>query len=194
MVRVFTTLATLALLLGFLSTPANASHLSIYIYSPYTNSNWYFSQGNHNGRMNNEARDVAWPSTPSNITFNATSGATGVVTAVANNCNSTQTWDKYVTLSLYYGGDFYGQVSYVHITSPTVSVNDTISAGTSLGSPQTQSSDCWTAVHSHMERSSNGTWVSDYICGQGCATENQFPYSSAVVRMLHSNIQRPVGR
>src|SRR5713226_8928355 len=104
MIRFITPLATLALLLGALVTPASANHMSIYVYSPYTDSNWWFSQGDHPGRLQS-ARDVTWPSVPSSITFNATAGVTAEVATVALNCNTSQTWDKYVTLSLYNGTD-----------------------------------------------------------------------------------------
>lgn len=46
-------------------------------------------------------------------------------------------------------------------------------------------------THAHMERSTNGTWVSDYICGQGCQSQNQFAYSTWMIRMLHMTIERP---
>jgi hypothetical protein len=184
--------ATFALLVGALATPANASHMSIYIYSPYTNSNWYFTQGDHPGWMNGQAHDVGWPSTPSSIVFNATAGVTATVTTVSLNCYQAQTWDKYVGLSLSYGGQLYGNLNYVHITSPTVSVGQVISPGTSLGAAQSQSSPCWLGPHAHMEKSSNGTWGGgDFICGLNCPSGSQFAYSTWMIRMLHSNIERP---
>ena len=190
--RVVTVLAAFALLVGGLVTPASASHLSIYIYSPYTNSNWYFTQGNHQGWMNSQAHDVGWPSAPSNIVFNATAGVSATVSTVSLNCYAAQPWDKYVGLSLSYGGQLYGNVNYVHITNPTVTVGQVISPGTTLGSTQSQSSPCWAGTHAHMERSSNGTWGgSDYICGQGCSSGNQFAYSTWMIRMQHLNIERP---
>lgn len=187
MMRVIIGVAALALLCGVLVTPATAGHLSIHIYSPYTNSNWYYTQGEHDPKRLASARDVSWPSTPPSIVFNATSGVTGEVITVDNNCNQSQTWDKYVTIALWNGGEYYGEVSYVHITNPTVSLGQLISPGTSLGSPQTQSSNCWLGVHIHMERSSNGAWLSE----DTCFTPSQCAYTTPVIRMTHSTIQRP---
>lgn len=118
----------------------------MYIYSPYTNSNWTYTRLEHppDERRLATARDVGWPSTPPSIVFNASSGFIGEVRTVANNCNDTQTWDKYVVLDLWSAAltEYYGEVHYVHITNPTVSPGQQISPGTSLGSPQTQASDC----------------------------------------------------
>lgn len=195
MVRVFvTTLATLAIVLGVTATPARASHISMFIYSPYTGSDWIYTRGEHppDQRRLGTARDVGWPTTPSSIVFNATSGFVGEVMNVADNCNPSETWDKYVVLALWNSArtEYYGEVHYVHITSPSVSIGQVISPGTGLGSPQTQSSNCWTGVHIHLEHSSNGAWLNDGTCGPPpnytwCA------YSSPVIRMTHSNIQRP---
>jgi hypothetical protein len=192
MVRVITVgIASLALLLGMLATPATANHLSTYIYSPYTGANWYFTQGEHPSRLGS-AHDVSWDSWPSSIVFNASGGVTGEVTAVANNCNQTQTWDKYVTLALWVNAEYFGAVSYVHITNPAVSVGQLISPGTSLGSPQTSSSDCWGGRHVHMERSANGEWGGlDFICGFPCPVEQQFTYSTWVIRMWSRHIAGP---
>lgn len=193
MVRVIITgVATLALLLGIQASPATASHLSTYIYSPYTNSNWYFTQGEHDPKRLPSAHDVGWPSTPSSIVFNAAAGTIGEVAAVDNNCRQDQPWDKYVTLGLWVNGEYYGAISYVHITNPTVSVGQQISPGTSLGSPQTQLSDCWAGVHVHMERETNGEWGgNDYICGQNCPQAQQFAYSTWMIRMWNTHMSRP---
>lgn len=187
MVKLITVVAVLAVHLSILVTPATASHLSAYIYSPYTGQDWIFTRGEHpaNEKRLASAHDVSWASTPSSIVFNVSGGVVGEVLTVANNCLALETWDQYVTLQLSVNGEFYGTVSYVHITNPTVTQGQLISAGTSLGSPQTQTSNCWQGVHVHMERSSNGEWGGNDVIGQW------FPYSTWVIRMWNTHLQRP---
>jgi len=181
----------LALSLSVLASPANAG-VTIFVYNPAsTAGNWYFTQGDHPGWLNAQARDVGWPYSPSNIVFNATSGVTAYVLTVSLNCYNAQPWDKYVGLSLSYGGQAYGQVNYVHITNPVVSVGQTIYPGTTLGSVQYTSSPCWAGPHSHMERSGNAWWMSDFICGLACPTGSQFSYSTPVIGMSPLGTQRP---
>lgn len=179
------------------AAPAEASHLSMYIYSPYTGSSWIYTKGEHpaNERRLNTAHDVSWPSTPGSINFNATSGYVGIVEKVADNCSPSEPWDKYVVLSIWNSAktEFYGIVHYVHITNPTVSTGNTVSPGNSLGSPQTQASQCWQGVHIHLEHSDNGTWLNDGSCGPP-PNYTWCSYSSPVIRMSHSSVFAPVTR
>lgn len=186
-----TALAAVALLTGALAKPADAG-ITIYIYNPAsTAGNWYFTQGDHPGWLNNQAHDVGWPYTPTNVVFDATSGVTATVLNVSLNCYAADTFDKYVGLSLSYGGLAYGQVNYVHITNPVVTVGQVITPGTTLGAVQSQTDNCWQGTHVHMERSSNGWWASTFICGLNCQTADQFSNSTPVIAMAQLGTQKP---
>jgi hypothetical protein len=162
------------LLVSALSSFAQASS-PIYVYSPDPTRSWVYNYLNHDDlyQGNSIARDIGGTSTGwttnDAITFNATSAAniTAKVVAATTNCSNGGP-DKYVMLEIYGDGLYYGRIDYVHLRSLSVSLNQVISPGTTIGYPQTTASSywdgtqwvtCWTGLHVHVGTSYNG-WAS----------------------------------
>lgn len=162
-------LATLALLLTALATPASAQHASIDVYSPVANKSWWYSQLDHKGYLGlTAARDVTHGPTwtgDEDVRFTTTGlSVEGYVEAADVNC-ATGGPDNYVILQIWLGGEFYGKISYVHLRTLAqgVSPGQWISSGKILGKIQNQASWngatlCWENVHVHMEQQ-GGSWT-----------------------------------
>lgn len=189
-----TIIAALTILLNLFAVPASASG-TVWIYSPVTNKNWWYSQLNHPGFLGaTAARDVTrggvWTS-DEDVTF-TTAGlsVSAYVETARDNC---ATWDKYAILQLWVGSSFYGKVGYVHLRTLSVTEGSWISSGTILGKIQNQSDACWTGIHVHMEQQS-GTWTWS-ACPTDPTTEctyQEFTYATPVLQYNGGGPQSPL--
>lgn len=166
------------LLASLFATPAYASP-AVYLYSPTPNKTWNYVCQTQNPctydhrddwQNNSIARDIAdssWStSDPVAFTLSSAANVYGKVVAANVNC-PTGGPDNYVMVEIYGDGLYYGRVDYVHLRSLSVSVNQIIYSGTTLGYPQTTASyyngkTCWYGQHVHL-----GTSYYGWTAGSG---------------------------